>query len=67
MDEYITLADYRNMEVRAIRPAVDDETVTAYIDSELLVGSIMDRAVEKGDVADIDFVVQFTDLALIFL
>ncbi len=56
VDEYITLADYRNMEVRAIRPAVDDETVTAYIDSELLVGSIMDRAVEKGDVADIDFV-----------
>lgn len=56
VDEYITLADYRNMEVRAVRPAVDDETVTAYIDSELLVGSIMDRAVEKGDVADIDFV-----------
>ncbi|MDE6989078.1 MAG: trigger factor [Lachnospiraceae bacterium] len=56
IEEYITLADYKSMKVSAVRPAVDDETVTQYIDSELLVGKITDRAVEEGDVADIDFV-----------
>lgn len=56
IEEYITLADYRSMKVSAVRPAVDDETVTQYIDSELLVGKITDRAVREGDVADIDFV-----------
>lgn len=56
VDQYITLADYRNMTVSAARPAVDDETVTQYINSELLVGTITDRAVREGDVTDIDFV-----------
>ena len=56
IDEYITLADYGNMQVSVARPAVDDETITKYIDSELLTGMITDRAVEEGDVADIDFV-----------
>ena len=56
IDEYITLTDYRNMQVSAVRPAVDDETITQYIDSELLTGMITDRAVAEGDVTDIDFV-----------
>lgn len=56
VDEYITLADYKNMTVSAARPAVDDESVTQYINSELLVGTITDRAVQEGDVTDIDFV-----------
>lgn len=55
IEQYITLADYKNMQVSAFRPAVDDETIRKYIDSELLVGMITDRAVEKGDVTDIDF------------
>lgn len=56
IEEYITLADYKNMQVSADKPAVDDETITRYIDSELLVGLITDRAVEDGDLTDIDFV-----------
>lgn len=56
VDEYITLADYKNMSVGAVKPAADDESITQYINSELLVGTITDRAVQEGDVADIDFV-----------
>lgn len=53
---YVTLADYKNMKVQVQKPATDDESIENYINSKLLVGSITDRAVEKGDVADIDFV-----------
>ena len=56
IDEYITLADYQNMKVSVFKPVVDDAAITEYIDRELLVGRIMDRAVEEGDVTDIDFV-----------
>lgn len=56
IEEYITLADYKSMKVSAVKPAVDDAAITEYIDSELLVGEITDRAVEEGDVTDIDFV-----------
>lgn len=56
IEEYITLTDYKNMKVSAAKPAVDDETIESYINSKLLVGNIMDRAVEEGDVADIDYV-----------
>ncbi len=63
LDEYITLADYKNMKVSAVRPTVDDAAVTKYIDSELLVGNITDRAVEEGDVTDIDFVGKKDDIA----
>lgn len=56
IEEYITLADYKNMTVSAIKPDTDDETIENYINSRLLVGDIMDRAVEEGDVVDIDFV-----------
>lgn len=56
IEQYITLADYKNMKVSAVKPAVDDATITNYIDSELLVGEITDRAVAEGDVTNIDFV-----------
>lgn len=56
IDEYITLADYKNMKVSVARQAVDDEMITEYINRELLVGSITDRAVQDGDIADIDYV-----------
>lgn len=56
IEDYVTLPDYTDMKVSAARPAVDDGTVEQYIDRELLVGTIMDRAVQEGDVTDIDFV-----------
>ena len=55
VNAYISLADYKNMTVSAERPEVDDEMVTRYINSELLVGTITSRAVQEGDVTDIDF------------
>ncbi|MDE6983644.1 MAG: trigger factor [Lachnospiraceae bacterium] len=55
IEDYITLADYKNMNVSAKRPAVDDESIEMYINAELLVGTITDRAVRKGDVTNIDF------------
>lgn len=56
IDTYVTLADYKNMKVSAVRPSVDDEGITEYINTELLVGNITNRAVQEGDVADIDYV-----------
>ena len=55
IEEYVTLADYKNMKVSAEKPDVSDQTIEDYVNSELLVGSITDRAVREGDVADIDF------------
>lgn len=56
IDEYVTLVDYKNMVVCAVRPVVDDDTITEYINSKLLIGNITDRAVQEGDIADIDYV-----------
>ena len=55
IDEYVTLADYKNMKVSAEKPDVSDSAIEQYVNTELLVGSITDRAVQEGDVADIDF------------
>lgn len=55
IDEYVTLVDYKNMKVSAEKPDVSDKAIEEYVNSELLVGNITDRAVQKGDVADIDF------------
>lgn len=55
IDEYVTLMDYKNMEVSVERTYVSDEEIEEYINSEILVGSITNRAVQEGDVADIDF------------
>ncbi|MDE7273489.1 MAG: FKBP-type peptidyl-prolyl cis-trans isomerase [Lachnospiraceae bacterium] len=56
IDAYVSLADYKNMKVSVARPEVDDESILQYIDGKLLAGSITNRAVQEGDVADIDFV-----------
>ncbi|MDE7478748.1 MAG: trigger factor [Lachnospiraceae bacterium] len=55
IDEYVTLTDYKNMKVSAIKPEVLDEGIIQYINSELLRGNITNRAVREGDIADIDF------------
>lgn len=55
IDQYVTLNDYKNMKVTAYKPAVDDESIEAYINSNYLTGSITDRAVENGDVVNIDY------------
>lgn len=56
IEKYVTLADYKNLKVSAVKPAVDDTAIESYINSSLLVGNITGRAVREGDVADIDFV-----------
>lgn len=56
IEKYVTLADYKNMEVSAAKPAVDDAAIESYVNNVLLVGNITSRAVREGDVADIDFV-----------
>lgn len=56
IEEYVTLADYKNMKVSAVRPEVDDEDIERYVNSAILTGYITDRAVEDGDVVDIDYV-----------
>lgn len=56
IEEYVTLADYKNMKVSVVKPAVDDAGIESYINSSLLVGSITNRAVREGDIANIDFV-----------
>lgn len=55
IDTYITLADYKNMKVSVARPEVTDETIESYVNTKLLVGSITDKAVQEGDVVNIDF------------
>ena len=55
IDTYVTLNDYKNMKVTAYKPAIDDESIEAYINSNYLTGSITDRAVENGDVVNIDY------------
>lgn len=56
IDRYVTLNDYRNMKVTAYKPAADDESIKQYINSELLTGIVKDRAVENGDLVNIDYV-----------
>lgn len=63
IEKYVTLADYKNMEVSVAKPAADDESIEAYINSTLLVGNITNRAVREGDVADIDYVGKKDDIA----
>lgn len=56
IDKYVTLGDYKKMKVTAARPKVDEDGIEDYINSRLLVGTITNRPVKKGDVADIDYV-----------
>ena len=67
---YLTLGDYKNIEIELASPEVTDEEVTDYINSKLLDKNVIykagdDRTVENGDIANIDYVgkigdVQFT-------
>lgn len=56
IDKYVTLGDYKKMKVTAVRPKVDEDGIEDYINSRLLVGTITNRPVKKGDIADIDYV-----------
>lgn len=56
LDEYFTLADYKNITVTAEKSEVTDELIENYVNSELLVGTITDRAVKEGDITNIDYV-----------
>lgn len=57
MDDYVTLADYKNITVNASLKAVEDDSIENYINSDLLGQiAITDRAVADGDVVTIDFV-----------
>lgn len=62
VEKYVTLGDYRNMEVTISKPVVDDTTVDNYITSRLTSYggkeefAIMDRAVENGDTVNINYV-----------
>jgi trigger factor len=55
IDKYVTLADYKNMSVSAQKPETDDESIETYINNYLLVGNVTDRAVETGDIVNIDY------------
>lgn len=55
VDEYITFADYKTMQVSINVEEVSDEAIENYINSKLLSGVIMDRAVKEGDIVDIDY------------
>ena len=55
IDAYVTLNDYKNMKVSVYKPEPTDEDIEQYINSQLLNGYITDRAVQNGDVANIDY------------
>lgn len=55
IDEYVMLNDYKNMKVKAYKPVADDKAIEEYINSNFLKGYISDRAVENGDVVNIDY------------
>lgn len=63
IDAYVALNDYKNMKVTAYKPEADDESIEEYINSTLLTGGITDRAVENGDVVNIDYVGKKDDVA----
>jgi trigger factor len=55
IDQYVTLADYKNMSVSAVKPEADDDSIESYINNYLLVGEVTDRAVKSGDTVNIDY------------
>lgn len=56
ISKYVTLMDYKSMEVNVSKSDVSETTIEDYIDNNLLIGIITDRAVQEGDIVDIDFV-----------
>ncbi len=55
IDKYVTLNDYKNMTVTVYKPEAEDEDIEQYINDALLKGYITDRAVENGDVVNLDY------------
>ena len=55
IDDYVVLNDYKNMKVTAYLPTIEDADIESYINSNYLTGGITDRAVENGDVVNIDY------------
>lgn len=59
VDEYVTLGDYRGIEVSVDAPVVTDTYLESYIDyvlqSNLVSTDITDRPVEEGDIVNIDY------------
>ncbi len=54
IEEYVVLPDYRNMTVYVERPEITDEIIERYINSNHMLAT--QRAVEAGDIVDIDYV-----------
>ena len=55
IDDYVVLNDYKNMKVTAYMPTTDDAGIESYINSNFLTGGVTDRAVENGDIVNIDY------------
>jgi trigger factor len=55
IDKYITLADYKNMNVSAGKPETDDESVESYINNYILTGQVTNRPVAEGNIVNIDY------------
>lgn len=55
VDKYLSLVDYKNIDVSAVKPVTDDESIETYINNYLLVGEVTDRAVKSGDIVNIDY------------
>ena len=57
--DYVTLGEYKGIEVTATAPEVSDEYLQSYIDyvlqSNMVTTDITDRAVQNGDFANIDY------------
>lgn len=53
---YVTLPEYKKLSVQADKPKVTDEDIENYINNNLMEGLITDRAVQEGDVVNIDYV-----------
>ena len=57
--DYVTLGEYKGIEVTAEAPAVTDEYLQSYIDyvlqSNMVTTDITDRAVQNGDFTNIDY------------
>lgn len=55
IDAYVVLNDYKNMKVTSYQPIEDDAEIESYINSNYLTGAITGRAVENGDIVNIDY------------
>ena len=60
VSKYVTLGEYKGLEVSVEKVHVDDEEVESYIQTRLTLNpmkvEITDRAVEEGDIVNIDYI-----------